>query len=51
MPDNPTEKVITEQVEDGEDFCCELPHTYHSNPAKPAQTETLTVEQAQRLHR
>ncbi|MBM0740058.1 helix-turn-helix transcriptional regulator [Phormidium sp. CLA17] len=48
MPDNLTE-IITENFEDGEDFCCELPHPDHSDPADLAQTETLTVEQAQRM--
>ena len=49
MPDNPAEKVITEHFEDGEDLCCELPHTDHSDPANPPQTKTLTVEKAQRM--
>jgi DNA-binding transcriptional ArsR family regulator len=48
MSDNPAEKLITE-LEDGEDFCCDLPHTHHSDPAKPSQPETLTVEKAQRM--
>jgi DNA-binding transcriptional ArsR family regulator len=49
MSDNPAEKIITEPFEDGEDLCCELPHTYHSEPANSSQTETLTVEKAQRM--
>jgi ArsR family transcriptional regulator, lead/cadmium/zinc/bismuth-responsive transcriptional repressor len=48
MSDNPTEKSIAE-FEDGEDLCCELPHTHHSEPANPSQPETLTVEKAQRM--
>jgi DNA-binding transcriptional ArsR family regulator len=48
MSDNPAEKIITE-FEDGEDFCCDLPHAHHSDPATPPQTETLTVEKAQRM--
>ena len=49
MPDDPTKKIITEHFEDGEDLCCELPHADHSDPANPSQTETLTVEKAQRM--
>jgi ArsR family transcriptional regulator, lead/cadmium/zinc/bismuth-responsive transcriptional repressor len=48
MSDNSAEKLMTE-FEDGEDLCCELPHTHHSGFAKAAQPETLTVEQAQRM--
>ncbi len=49
MPDNPAEKLTAEQFEDGEDLCCELPHANHSDYANPSQTETLTVEKAQRM--
>jgi DNA-binding transcriptional ArsR family regulator len=49
MPDNPAETIITEPFEDGENLCCELPHTHPSDAAKPAPTATLTVEQAQRM--
>ncbi len=49
MPDHPAENVITEQFEEGEDLCCELPHTHSSNPINPTQPETLTVEKAQRM--
>lgn len=49
MSGNPSETSITEPLEEGEDLCCELPHARHSDPANPFQTETLTVEQAQRM--
>ena len=49
MPDHPAEKVVTEHFEDGEGLCCELPHSHHFDPANPSQTETLTVEKAQRI--
>jgi ArsR family transcriptional regulator, lead/cadmium/zinc/bismuth-responsive transcriptional repressor len=48
MSDNSAEKLITE-LKDGEDLCCDLPHAHHSDPASPTQTETLTVEKAQRM--
>lgn len=49
MPDNSTEKVSAEQFEDGEYLCCELPHANHADYANLSQTETLTVEKAQRM--
>lgn len=49
MPDNPVENIITEPFEEGEDLCCELPHTHSSNSINTAQPETLTVEKAQRM--
>lgn len=49
MPDNPAEEIITENFEDGEDICCELPHAHHSDPANFSQTKTLTIEKAQRM--
>lgn len=49
MPDDPAEEVITEHFEDGEDLCCELPHTDYSDHANPSPTATLTVEKAQRM--
>lgn len=48
MPDHPAEKVVIEHFEDGEGLC-ELPHAHHFDPANPSQTETLTVEKAQRM--
>jgi ArsR family transcriptional regulator, lead/cadmium/zinc/bismuth-responsive transcriptional repressor len=48
MSDNSAEKLITE-LKDGEDLCCDLPQADHSAPASPTQTETLTVEKAQRM--
>jgi ArsR family transcriptional regulator, lead/cadmium/zinc/bismuth-responsive transcriptional repressor len=48
MSDNSAEKLIAE-FQDGEDLCCDLPHAHHSAPASPTQSETLTVEKAQRM--
>jgi ArsR family transcriptional regulator, lead/cadmium/zinc/bismuth-responsive transcriptional repressor len=49
MLDNPTEKAIINPFEDGEDLCCDLPHTHPTDPTNLAQPETLTVEKAQRM--
>ncbi len=49
MLDHPTEPVMTEHFEDGEDLCCEFPHAIHSDDANPSPAETLTVEKAQRM--
>ncbi|MBM0745721.1 helix-turn-helix transcriptional regulator (plasmid) [Phormidium sp. CLA17] len=49
MPNNPSEKAPTEPFEEGEDLCCEVSHSHHSDTASLAQTATLTVEQAQRM--
>jgi ArsR family transcriptional regulator, lead/cadmium/zinc/bismuth-responsive transcriptional repressor len=48
MPNNPTEKLITD-LDDGEDLCCDLSHAHHSDFAKGSQSETLSVEKAQRM--
>ncbi len=40
---------MTEAFVEGEDFCCELPHTMHSDDVNPSSTATLTVEKAQRM--
>ncbi len=49
MPNDAAEEVMTEHFEDGEDICCDLPHTDDVEAANPAQTEMLTVEKAQRM--
>ena len=49
MPNDAAEKVMTEHFEDGEDICCDLPHSDRVEAASPTQTETLTVEKAQRM--
>ena len=49
MPNDPAEEVITEHFEDGEAICCDLPHSDRALAANPTQTETLTVEKAQRM--
>jgi len=49
MPNKPSEKALTEPFEAGEDLCCEVSHSHHSDLANPAQTAALTVEQAQRM--
>ncbi len=47
MSDRSTEPVM---IEDGEDLCCEDPHSTHSNDANaPPTDEILSVEKAQRL--
>lgn len=43
MPHTPAERGL-ENLEDGEDLCCDLPHSSHSDLAKP-----LTSEKAQRM--
>jgi ArsR family transcriptional regulator, lead/cadmium/zinc/bismuth-responsive transcriptional repressor len=48
MSDHPPKKLITE-FENGEDPCCDLPHSHHSAPAKSSQPSTLTVDKAQRM--
>jgi len=45
----PTDKVITDNFEDGEDLCCELPHATDFERAELSFRETLTVEKAQRM--
>ena len=49
MPNDAAEEVITEHFEDGEDICCDLPHSDRVDLVNLAQTETLTVEKAQRM--
>jgi ArsR family transcriptional regulator, lead/cadmium/zinc/bismuth-responsive transcriptional repressor len=49
MPDYSAKKLITEPLEDGEELCCEVPHSHHSDAANPASPEILTVEKAQRM--
>lgn len=49
MPNDAAEKVMTEHFEDGEDVCCDLPHSDRVDLVNPTQTETLTVEKAQRM--
>lgn len=49
MPNNSSEKALTEPFDGGEDLCCEVSHSHRSDLANPAQTATLTVEQAQRM--
>jgi ArsR family transcriptional regulator, lead/cadmium/zinc/bismuth-responsive transcriptional repressor len=49
MSNQPSTEVIIENVEDGEDLCCEASHPTHSDDANSTPTEMLTVEKAQRL--
>ncbi len=49
MPNDPAEEVITKHFEDGEDICCDLPHSDDVEAANPPQIEILTVEKAQRM--
>jgi len=49
MPKDAAEEVITKHFEDGEDICCDLPHSDDVEAANPAQIEILTVEKAQRM--
>ncbi|WP_404790902.1 ArsR/SmtB family transcription factor [Altericista sp. CCNU0014] len=49
MLDNPAEKAIIQQFEDGEDLCCDVPHLHPADPANASQPETLTLEKAQRM--
>lgn len=49
MPNDPAEEVMTTHFEDGEDICCDLPHTEGIETANPPQIEMLTVEKAQRM--
>ena len=49
MSNKPSTEVKIENVEDGEDLCCEAPHPAHSDDANSIPTEILTVEKAQRL--
>ena len=49
MSNQPSTQVIIENVEDGEDLCCEAPHPAHSDDENSISTEMLTVEKAQRL--
>ena len=49
MPNDADEEVMTEHFEDGEDICCDLPHSDDVEAANPAQIEILTVEKAQRM--
>jgi DNA-binding transcriptional ArsR family regulator len=49
MSDLPADKIITDNIEDGDDLCCELPHTNDSQVANLSQRETLTLAKAQRM--
>jgi ArsR family transcriptional regulator, lead/cadmium/zinc/bismuth-responsive transcriptional repressor len=49
MSDRSFTKVTIENIDDGEDLCCEAPHPTHSDDANAIPTEMLTVEKAQRL--
>ncbi len=48
MIDHPTEPY-SKTPEDGEDLCCELPHTAHADSADRLQRESLSSEKAQRM--
>jgi len=49
MPENPAEMMIIPKIEDGEDLCCDVSHPHHADPTNSVQSETLTVEKAQRM--
>ena len=49
MPNQPTEQVILDNLEDGEELCCETPHQIHCGEANPAPLEILPVRKAQHL--
>lgn len=50
MSDKLTEKVIPENNEDGEELCCEHPHSINSDHVNlPQPDDILTVEKAQRM--
>ena len=49
MSNQLTQKVMLENLEDGEELCCKAPHQLHSDDANPALPEILAVEKAQRL--
>jgi ArsR family transcriptional regulator, lead/cadmium/zinc/bismuth-responsive transcriptional repressor len=42
-------QVKIENIEDGENLCCEAPHPAHSDDVSSTSPEMLTVEKAQRL--
>lgn len=48
MPDQPVERT-PELPEDGEDICCELPHSNHAGTAELLLQEPLSSEKAQRM--
>lgn len=49
MPDDPTKKAIVQPFEDGEDLCCDVPHSPGADSTNAPQPETLTLEKAQRM--
>ncbi|WP_373538625.1 ArsR/SmtB family transcription factor [Chamaesiphon sp.] len=49
MSNQSSPKVTIENIEDGEDLCCEASHLAHSDDANAILPEMLTVEKAQRL--
>jgi ArsR family transcriptional regulator, lead/cadmium/zinc/bismuth-responsive transcriptional repressor len=49
MPNNPPETAMIQAVEDGEDLCCNVPHPHFADSANTSQSETLTLEKAQRM--
>jgi DNA-binding transcriptional ArsR family regulator len=49
MSDLPADKIITDNIVDGDDLCCELPHTNNPEPTHLAQQEKLTLAKAQRM--
>lgn len=48
MPNTPAERGL-ENPEDGEDLCCDLPHSSHSDLAELLHQKLLTREKAQRM--
>ena len=48
MLDKPAERR-PEISEDGEELCCDLPHSTHCEPAELLQQKSLTHEKAQRM--
>ncbi|NJM75908.1 MAG: helix-turn-helix transcriptional regulator [Acaryochloridaceae cyanobacterium RU_4_10] len=49
MLDDPAEKATIQEIEGGEDLCCDVPYPHHADPTNFVRPETLTVEKAQRM--
>lgn len=49
MSTQPTETLLLNNFEDGEELCCEDPHQIHSGDVSSALPEILSVQKAQQL--
>jgi DNA-binding transcriptional ArsR family regulator len=49
MLDNPANQAIADNLADGEEICCDLPHQAHSGETVLAVPEALSVEKAQQM--